>query len=78
MVKIFGEEYKRRANVIVLNEFSSHGDRRDLLDYASGCGAKKIFCVHGDEKQIEQLEQGLRELGQKEIFVPERGNIFEL
>jgi len=78
VVKIFGEEYKRRANVIVLNEFSSHGDRRDLLNYAEGCAAEKIFCVHGDVKQIEQLEQGLRGLGPKEIFVPERGDIFEL
>ncbi|GAH62618.1 unnamed protein product, partial [marine sediment metagenome] len=45
VVRIFGEEYERKADVIVLNEFSSHGDRRDLLNYAEKSSAEKIFCV---------------------------------
>jgi metallo-beta-lactamase family protein len=78
IVRIFGEEYKRRADVVVLNEFSSHADRGDLLNYAKNSGAEKIFCVHGDPEQIEKLVQGLNELDRKEINVPERGDIFEL
>ena len=78
IVRIFGEEYKRRADVVVLNEFSSHADRGDLLNYAKNSGAEKIFCVHGDPEQIEKFVQGLKELDRKEINVPERGDIFEL
>lgn len=78
VVKIFGEEYERKANVVVLNEFSSHGDRRDLLNYAKNSGARKIFCVHGEPEQIEQFALGLKELPQKEVYIPERGDIFEL
>jgi metallo-beta-lactamase family protein len=77
-VRIFGEEYKRRADVVVLNEFSSHADRGDLLNYAKNSGAEKIFCVHGDPEQIEKFVQGLKELDRKEINIPERGDIFEL
>ncbi|MBA7626094.1 Ribonuclease [subsurface metagenome] len=78
VVRIFGEEYERKADVIVLNEFSSHGDRRDLLNYAEKSSAEKIFCVHGDPDQMEQFAQGLRELNKKEVYIPERGDVFEL
>lgn len=77
-VRIFGEEYTREADVVVLNEFSSHGDRRDLINYAQKSGAKKIFCVHGGPEQIEKFVEGLRELSGIEIYVPERGDLFEL
>jgi metallo-beta-lactamase family protein len=77
-VRIFGEEYKREADVVVLNEFSSHGDRGDLIDYAKKSGAKKIFCVHGGPEQIEKFVEGLEELPGREIYVPERGDLFEL
>lgn len=76
-VRIFGEEYRRRAEVSVLNEFSSHGDRKDLITYASNCGAREIFCVHGDEEQIEEFAEGLKEALVGEIHIPERGEIFE-
>jgi metallo-beta-lactamase family protein len=78
VVRIFGEEYRRRAEVSILNEFSSHGDRKDLISYASSCGAGKIFCVHGDEEQIEEFAEGLKEAMVGEIHIPERGALFEL
>lgn len=77
-VRIFGEEYERRAQVIVLNEFSSHGDRNDLLNFAKNSGAKKIFCVHGDLDQMEKFSQGLKQLSHLRVYIPERGDIFEL
>ncbi|OQX51932.1 MAG: MBL fold metallo-hydrolase [Candidatus Cloacimonas sp. 4484_209] len=78
VVRIFGEEYKRRANVVVMNEFSSHGDRKDLLEYAKNTGAQKIFCVHGELRQIEQLASGLKEFINTEVNIPDRGDVFEL
>jgi len=78
IVRIFGEEYNRRADVIVLNEFSSHGDRGDLLDYVRRSDAEKIFCVHGDVDQIEQFAQGIKEFHRENVHIPERGDVFEL
>ncbi len=78
VVSIFGEEYRRRAEVSILNEFSSHGDRKDLISYASESGAREIFCVHGAEEQIKQFAEGLGEVIDGEIHIPERGEIFEL
>jgi metallo-beta-lactamase family protein len=78
MVRIFGEEYERKADVIVLNEFSSHGDRKDLLENARDSGAEKVFCVHGDPEQMEEFVEGFRAMSEKEVYIPERGDIFEL
>jgi metallo-beta-lactamase family protein len=78
VVRIFGEEYRRRAEVVILNEFSSHGDRKDLISHAVNSGAKKIFCVHGDEDQINEFAEGLQEAMTAEVFIPERGESFEL
>jgi metallo-beta-lactamase family protein len=78
VVRIFGEEYRRRAEISVLNEFSSHGDRKDLISYAENSGAEKVFCVHGDEEQMQAFAEGLHEAIEAEIYMPERGAVFEL
>ncbi len=64
-VKIFGDEYSLRAEVAVMNAFSAHADRRNLLDYALQYKdrVKKIFIVHGDEDQSEKLHQLLVDHG---------------
>lgn len=65
IVKIFGEEHPLRAQVIVLNAFSAHADRGELLDYVSPLkgSVKRIFIVHGDEDQSEELFTALRDRG---------------
>ncbi len=56
-VKIFGEEIPLRAQVEILNTFSAHADRNDLLEYVKPLKetVKKIFIVHGEEEQSEKL-----------------------
>ena len=78
-MKIFGEEYALRAEVAVMNAFSAHADRRNLLDYALNMGksVKKIFIVHGDEDQSEKLQKLLEEHGLAS-FVPREGEEFGL
>jgi metallo-beta-lactamase family protein len=78
-VKIFGEEYALRAEVAVMNAFSAHADRQNLLDYAlhMGKSVKKIFIVHGDEDQSEKLQKLLEEHGLAS-FVPREGEEFSL
>jgi metallo-beta-lactamase family protein len=74
-VKIYGEEYQRRARVAVLNGFSAHADRNDLMGFVSGMKRKpgRIFVVHGNEEQSQALEEGLRSLGLPDVRRPHRG-----
>jgi metallo-beta-lactamase family protein len=75
-VKIFGEVYTRRAEVYVLNGFSSHADRNELLgwfDQVRNPGLKHVFVVHGEEKASSSLAGAISERGVPEVLIPERG-----
>jgi metallo-beta-lactamase family protein len=77
-VNIFGEPYKRRAEVKVLSEFSAHADRNDLIDFAKKVDPDRIFLVHGEEEQIESLQDALEDVGYK-VDVPEEiGTAYEI
>jgi len=71
-VNIFGEPYTVRAPVYVLNEFSAHADRNDLLRYVESSGVKRIILVHGEEKEIEALREELARRGY-DVHAPRRG-----
>jgi metallo-beta-lactamase family protein len=77
-VNIFGEPYERRAEVKVLNEFSAHADRNDLIDFAKKVDPDRIFLVHGEEEQIESLQDALEDIGY-EVEAPEEiGTVYKL
>jgi metallo-beta-lactamase family protein len=76
-VNIFGEPHALKAEVVVLNSFSSHADRNDLLAYVRRFGAsrlKNIYLVHGDLDQAEKLRDGLVESGFRRVHIPARGD----
>lgn len=75
-VRIFGEEYDRRAQVEVINGFSAHADRDELLGYVKlvGEGLRRVFVVHGEEQASLSLADGIRALGVPEVYVPEPGD----
>ena len=80
-VKIFGEPYKLRAEVTILNAFSAHADRNELLNYIKGINVgnlKKVFVVHGEEDQSLALADGIREFVSCDVFVPEQGETFTI
>jgi metallo-beta-lactamase family protein len=60
-VKIFGVEREVRAQIAVMNGFSAHADRDDLLDYARQTrerGAlEQIVLVHGDPAPMRSLAE---------------------
>ena len=64
-VRIFGEEFVRRAEVVTINGYSAHADQAGLLRYAltSKDTIKKIFLVHGEQAAAEALMDKLREAG---------------
>jgi metallo-beta-lactamase family protein len=74
-VNIFGEPHELKAEVVVLNSFSGHADRHELLDYMrqfSVKQVKQIFLVHGDLDQAEQLSNGLTAEGFSRVAIPVR------
>ena len=77
-VRIFGDWFERQAEVVVLNAFSAHADRNDLLHYARAVAPQKIFLVHGEPKQREALAAGLREQGHREVYTPAPGDVVEI
>jgi len=79
IVNIFGEPFHLRAEVAVMDAFSGHADRSDLLDYYSHIqGLKKIFLVHGEEDQGLKFMQVLHESGYKDVIQPGKGDSFEI
>ena len=72
-VRIFGEPVERRAEVVVMNEFSAHADRNELMSWVQGMKQKprRAFVVHGEETQSLPFAERLRlEGGIPEVWVP--------
>ena len=65
-VKIFGDVYKLRAEVAILNAFSAHADYAEILEYINQLDRSKlkgIFLVHGEPEAQEHLKGLLEEQG---------------
>jgi metallo-beta-lactamase family protein len=77
-VRIFGETYKRKAQVNVINAFSAHADRNDLLAYVREVRPDKTFLVHGEEVPRQALAATIREEGLSEVYLPKRGDAVDL
>ncbi|MBI4235560.1 MBL fold metallo-hydrolase [Candidatus Peregrinibacteria bacterium] len=78
-VNIFGDSYKVKASVYVMDAFSGHADRSDLLDYIGKIrGLKKIFLVHGEQTQLEAFTGALKENGFNDVYVPKYGEEVEV
>jgi metallo-beta-lactamase family protein len=78
-VRIWGVERELRAHVEVLDSFSAHADRNDLLRYAAACGkrARRIFLVHGELQAQKSLRDAMKAQG-LHVDIPERGETVEL
>lgn len=78
-VNIFGDSYEVKSSVYIMDAFSAHADRSDLLEYISRIeGLKKIFLVHGESAQRESFRLALSENGYKDISLPALGEEFEI
>lgn len=77
-VRIFGDWFERRAEVVVINAFSAHADRNELLSYAQRVAPPSIYLVHGEPRQRAALSELLKEKISSEIYVPSPGDVVEL
>lgn len=80
-VRIFGEEYERRIEVVVLNGFSGHADHDELTAWAAAFNRRpqRVFLVHGEPEAAGALRKSLRdEEGYRRVYVPERHQSFDI
>lgn len=79
-VKIFGEEYRLNAHVEVLNGFSGHADRDELLSWYGGIKQKpqQTFLVHGEEESALALSETLTNQFNAKVDVPVKGQVFKV
>jgi len=79
-VKIYGKEYKLRAQVKTLHEFSAHADQNDLTSYIAHIkNLQKLFLVHTELPQAtifkDLMEKSYPSLP---IEIPTMGQSFEI
>ena len=75
VVRIFGVERSLEAEVVVMDAFSAHADRDDLLDFVKVCRSnlRRVFLVHGEEEQMLPLGERLTRMGIPDVHAPMLG-----
>lgn len=71
-LKLYGEYHELRAKVTVMDSFSAHGDRSEMLDFLSNQTdtCKEIFLVHGTIERMETFGEALAEKGFRKWRAP--------
>jgi len=74
-VRIFGVERSLEAEVVVMDAFSAHADRDDLLDFVGRCRSslRRVFLVHGEEEQMLPFGERLTRMGIPGVHAPMLG-----
>ena len=78
-VRIFGESYRRRAEVVTIGGFSAHAGQNLLVEYARSAARENLqglFLIHGERKAADALREKLG--GIKRVHYPERGTSVEI
>ncbi len=81
MLKIFGEEYSLKAEVIEMQSFSAHADQNDLMDFVKQIDKtelQNIFLVHGEVEEQNAFSQALNQAGYRNIAAPKKGDTFNI
>ncbi|MBT8045297.1 MAG: MBL fold metallo-hydrolase [Verrucomicrobiae bacterium] len=70
-VNIFGQPYKLRAHVEIMDSFSGHADHSELLDYfkATTGPKEKVWLVHGEQSRSETFCEALCKIHQGSVQV---------
>ncbi len=79
-VRIFGDVYRRKANVVILNSLSAHAGQDELVNYVkqvAGSRLKSIYLVHGELSQQEKMSAELNVCGFRNVAIPSRGDRVE-
>ena len=79
-MKLYGRYHDLRAEVVVMDSFSAHADRSELIFFLNGQQdmCRKVFLVHGTLERMEAFGGSLRRAGFGEVVAPELGDVVVL
>jgi metallo-beta-lactamase family protein len=79
-VRIFGQDYQLRAEVVTMSGFSSHADQNDFDAFLGPLAqtAKHTRLVHGEMEPATALATRLASLGFADVAIPDRGEAIAL
>lgn len=71
-VRIFGDTYQVRAEVVTINGYSGHAGRDLLIEWAKALKprVKQVFLVHGEPESLTALQQALEAEGLPNVHAP--------
>jgi metallo-beta-lactamase family protein len=82
IVPIFGDDYTVKARVMKIDGYSAHADDLGLLHWLKAARERshlqKLFVVHGEDESSQAFANTARQQGVPEVYVPERGQVFEV
>jgi metallo-beta-lactamase family protein len=79
-IYLLGHKMEVRANIEILDSFSAHGDKLEMLDYLKNQKGhvKKLFLVHGEHEAKKAFSTLLHQYGLPEAVIPKSGQEFVL
>jgi len=79
-IRIYGEEYYRRAEVVTIGGLSAHAGQDLLLEYAAASRdtLKHIYLVHGEERGALPLMAKIRQMGIAPVSFPGPKSVVEI
>jgi metallo-beta-lactamase family protein len=71
-VRILGQQYDVKANIVQVHGFSAHADRFELLTWLKGLQTppRKVFVIHGETKSASGFADYLRQQTGWDVSVP--------
>ena len=71
-LKLFGEYHELRAEVVIMDSFSAHGDQSEMIDFLQNQkdSCKEVFLVHGTLDRMETFGEALAEDGFRKWRAP--------
>jgi len=81
-MRVFGVPKQVKAEVEIMDSFSAHADRAELVDFLKNQqqSMRKLFLVHGNFEAQQAFQEYLRQegFGHVDIEIPELGQEFEI
>jgi metallo-beta-lactamase family protein len=79
-LKLFGEWKMVNMEIEIMDSFSAHADRTELLEYLRPhfASCRELFLVHGEPEAQEAFQETLNQEGFQRVSIPKLGETFQL
>jgi metallo-beta-lactamase family protein len=79
-IRLFDENKVVRADVVIMDSFSAHGDQNEMYDFIKNQkeSLKKLFLVHGELDTQQNWKSFLQDKGFGEIQIPAPAQEFDI